>query len=68
LAKIPQQFSDSDGSLDISNKDTQIGPKDRIDFIVGYGDSTVFLHETLIGIRKGIVETIWDIQGCGKIT
>jgi len=56
------------GYLDIANKDTQIGSKDRIDFIVGYGDSTVFLHEILIGIRNGTVETVWDIQGRGKIT
>lgn len=55
------------GYLDIENENIQIMCNDRVDFIVGYGDSTVFLHDYLIGIRKGKVEEVWDIQGRGKI-
>jgi D-serine deaminase-like pyridoxal phosphate-dependent protein len=43
----------------------QVG--DAFDFIVGYGDSTVFLHDNLYGVRDGVVEVVWDIQGRGKI-
>ncbi len=40
---------------------------DRLNFIVGYGDLTVFLHDRLFGLRKNKVEAIWDIQGRGKL-
>ena len=36
-------------------------------FIVGYGDSTVFLHDTLYGIRGESIEIAWPISGRGKI-
>jgi hypothetical protein len=38
-----------------------------IDIVVGYSDATVLLHETLYGVRNGIVETAWVVQGRGKI-
>jgi D-serine deaminase-like pyridoxal phosphate-dependent protein len=56
------------GYLEIENEKVQLKRNDLVDFIVGYGDSTVFLHDFLIGVRKGKVEAIWEIQGRGKIT
>lgn len=47
------------------NLEIQIG--DTLDFVVGYGDVTVCLHDRLIGVRDGVVEVIWPIQGRGKI-
>jgi len=41
--------------------------KHAFDFIVGYGDSTVFLHDILYGVRDGIVEAAWPILGRGKL-
>ncbi len=40
---------------------------DRLEFIVGYSDSTVFLHDTLYGVRGGSVEAAWQIAGRGKL-
>ena len=40
---------------------------DRIEFVVGYSDTTVHLHEEMIGIRGGRVENVWRIAGRGKI-
>jgi hypothetical protein len=40
---------------------------DTLDFIVGYGDETVCLHDRLYGIRDGVVEAVWDIEGRGRI-
>jgi len=47
------------------NSEIQVG--DTLDFVVGYGDVTVCLHDELVGIRDGIVEVVWPIQGRGKI-
>jgi D-serine deaminase-like pyridoxal phosphate-dependent protein len=43
----------------------RIGEKQE--WLVAYGDLTVFLHETLYGVRNGIVEAAWPILGRGKI-
>ena len=56
------------GYLTIENDDVQVRPGDRVNFHVGYGDSTVFLHDTLVGVRNGKVEAVWEIQGRGKLT
>lgn len=39
---------------------------DRLEFVCGYGDSTLFLHDELYGVRDGRVETVWAILGRGK--
>ena len=40
---------------------------DRIEFVVGYSDTTVHLHEEIIGFRKGRIEAVWRIAGRGRI-
>jgi hypothetical protein len=35
--------------------------------LVGYSDSTTFLHDHFVAIRNGRVEKIWDISGRGLI-
>jgi D-serine deaminase-like pyridoxal phosphate-dependent protein len=52
-------------TLEAPNDAVHVG--DAFDFIVGYGDMTVFLHDQLYGVRAGIVEVVWDIQGRGKL-
>jgi len=52
-------------TLEAPNTAVKIG--DRFDFIVGYGDTTVFLHDQLYGVRGGRVEVVWAIQGRGKL-
>lgn len=47
------------------NQTVQVG--DLYDFIPSYGDTTVFLHDTLYGIRQGVVETVWEVAGRGKL-
>ena len=41
---------------------------DKIDYQVGYGDATVFLHDTIYGLRNQKLEKVWKIQGRGKTT
>ena len=40
---------------------------DKIEFIVGYSDTTVHLHEEIVAVRGGRVESIWRVAGRGKI-
>jgi D-serine deaminase-like pyridoxal phosphate-dependent protein len=39
---------------------------DTLEFVVGYGDTTVHLHDEMYGIRDGAVEVVWPILGRGK--
>jgi D-serine deaminase-like pyridoxal phosphate-dependent protein len=40
---------------------------DRLEFVVGCADTTVHLHDSMYGIRNGAVESIWAIQGRGRL-
>ena len=40
---------------------------DRVELVVGYSDSTVHLHEQLIGIRHDRVEAVWPVAARGKL-
>jgi D-serine deaminase-like pyridoxal phosphate-dependent protein len=40
---------------------------DRIELTVGYSDTTVHLHEEIIGVRGGRIEAIWRVAGRGKL-
>lgn len=52
-------------TLDAPNSQVKMG--DTIDFVVGYGDATVFLHDMMYGVRNDVVETAWIVQGRGKL-
>ena len=39
---------------------------DRLEFIVGYSDTTVHLHEEIVGIRRGRIEAIWPVAARGR--
>jgi len=38
-----------------------------VEFVSGYCDSTVCLHDELYGVRAGRLEVIWPILGRGKL-
>jgi len=40
---------------------------DRVEFVVGYSDTTVHLHERLVGVRKGQVEVVWRVAARGRL-
>ena len=55
------------GVITLEAPDTQVQVGDLLDFLVGYGDATVFLHDNLYGIRNGVVDAVWPILGRGKL-
>ena len=53
-------------TLNAPNDTIQVG--DKIEWIVGYGDTTVCLHDVMIGVREDQVEVAWQVLGRGKMT
>ena len=53
--------------LELSTPNTSLKVGDRLEFVVGYSDTTMHLHDELFGVRDGIVETAWPILGRGKL-
>jgi D-serine deaminase-like pyridoxal phosphate-dependent protein len=51
----------------LAQPDRRIRPGDTFDFVVGYGDCTVFLHDLLYGARAGRVEVVWPVEGRGRL-
>ena len=45
--------------------DPRVG--ERIELIVGYSDTTVHLHEEIVGMRGGRIESIWRVAARGKL-
>ncbi len=60
-------FSAEHGILTLSQPNTTLQVGDTFDFVVGYGDATVFLHDQIYGIRQGLVEACWPVLGRGKL-
>jgi D-serine deaminase-like pyridoxal phosphate-dependent protein len=42
-------------------------PSDRIHIIPSHGCTTINLHDRFYGVRNGVVETVWNIEGRGKV-
>lgn len=40
---------------------------DKLEWIVGYSDTTVLLHDEMVGTRNDVVEVVWPILGRGKL-
>jgi len=60
-------FSAEHGVITLSQEVTQPRVGDTIEFVPGYSDAVIFLHDYLYGVRDGVVETVWPIIGRGKL-
>lgn len=40
---------------------------DKVLFVVGYGDTTVHLHEEIVAMRGGLIEAVWPVAARGRI-
>lgn len=61
------RMSAEHGVIELEAPNTEVRVGDRLEWYVGYTDATVVLHDTLYGVRKGIVEAAWPILGRGKL-
>jgi len=53
--------------VELEEPNTSLKVGDKLEFVVGYSDTTVALHDELYGIRNDRVEVIWPILGRGKL-
>lgn len=51
--------------LKAPNASPRVGQK--LEVVVGYSDTTVHLHERIMGVRNGRVETVWRVAARGMI-
>jgi D-serine deaminase-like pyridoxal phosphate-dependent protein len=54
------------GQFELDAPSTQPRIGEKLEWLVGYGDMTVCLHDEMYGVRDGVVETMWPILGRGK--
>ena len=62
------RLSAEHGQFDLPSPSGSPAVGDRIRIIIGYGDTTVHLHETLVGTRTSHVEVVWPLLGRGKLS
>ena len=53
--------------IELEQPNAEPGIGDKIELVVGYSDTTVHLHEEIVGVRGGRVESVWRVAGRGKI-
>jgi D-serine deaminase-like pyridoxal phosphate-dependent protein len=63
----PLRLSAEHGQFELAAGSDQPRVGERIAVLIGYGDTTVHLHETLVGTRDGAVEIVWPLLGRGRL-
>jgi D-serine deaminase-like pyridoxal phosphate-dependent protein len=63
----PLRLSAEHATLELAGPSQTPRVGDRLELLVGYGDTTVHLHEELVAIRRGRVEAIWPVTARGKL-
>jgi D-serine deaminase-like pyridoxal phosphate-dependent protein len=61
------RLSSEHGQIELESPSDRPKIGDKLMWIVGYGDTTVFLHDEMVGVRDGTVEVVWPILGRGKL-
>jgi D-serine deaminase-like pyridoxal phosphate-dependent protein len=61
------RFSAEHAIMELSAPDDTPRIGDRVEFIVGYSDMTVFLHDEIVAHRGDEIEAIWSIAARGML-
>jgi D-serine deaminase-like pyridoxal phosphate-dependent protein len=60
--------SDEHLSVTLTDSDSrQLRPGDKVELVPGHNDTTVHLHTHLFGLRRGTLESVWEVAGRGRI-
>lgn len=60
------RFSAEHAIIELSAPNDRIKIGDKVEFVVGYSDTTVHLHEDMYAIRDGRVVAVWPISARGR--
>jgi len=63
---VPRRATAEHTTIELAAPRSRPAVGDRVEFVPGYSDSTVFLHDRLYGVRDGKVDIAWPILGRGK--
>jgi len=57
------------GTLEFEEPNTALRVGDMVEFVPGYTDSTVCLHDEMVALKDGIVQEVWSIPSrAGRLT
>ena len=60
-------YSEEHGHIDTSESEDSFEVGDRLAFIAPHVCPTINLHDTIVGVREGTVEEVWNVQARGKV-
>jgi D-serine deaminase-like pyridoxal phosphate-dependent protein len=66
-AAKPARLSAEHGTVELEAPSATPAVGDKVEFIVGYGDTTVHLHEEIVAVRAGRIEAVWKVAARGRI-
>jgi len=61
------KLSAEHATIELEAPNAELKAGNKIEWIVGYSDTTVMLHEEMYATRDGKVEVVWPILGRGKM-
>ena len=61
------RLSAEHGTIELESASDTPRVGDRLEWVVGYSDTTVHLHEEIYATRNGRIAAVWPILGRGKI-
>jgi D-serine deaminase-like pyridoxal phosphate-dependent protein len=62
-----EKFSEEHGHLNLTRSDRSYKVGERLTIVPNHVCSTVNMHDEIYGVRNGVVETIWEVAGRGKV-
>ncbi len=67
VSEATVRLSAEHGTIELASPNDHPRIGDKLELIVGYSDTTVHLHEEIVGVRNGKIEAIWRVAGRGRI-
>jgi len=61
-------FAAEHAIIELESPNSHLKVGDKLEWIVGYGGTTVVLHDEIYAVREGVIEAVWPIAGRGKLT
>lgn len=60
------RLSEEHAKIELGDPTVKLEPGDRVEIIPSHACTTINLHDTLYGIRRGRLEVVWPVAGRGR--